>query len=90
MNVRSICSGQSRQRWENATIEALLANPVIHVDETSMSVNGQNKWVVVISVVLLFARRPEVPFTKHCGEESLRMGRQRQLRGTPMIPFSPS
>ena len=45
------------QRWENATIEALLANPVIHVDETSMRVDGQNQWVHVVSAGDLVLKR---------------------------------
>jgi transposase len=45
------------QRWENATIEALLANPVIHVDETSMRVDGKNQWVHVVSAGDLVLKR---------------------------------
>ena len=37
------------ERWEQETIEALLASPVIHLDETSMRVDGKNQWVHVVS-----------------------------------------
>jgi len=44
-------------RWEEATVEALLASAVIHVDETSMKVNGRNQWVHVVSAGNLVLKR---------------------------------
>ena len=42
---------------EAFTVEALLASPVIHLDETSMKVNGKNQWVHVVSVGNLVLKR---------------------------------
>ena len=44
-------------RWEAATVEALLAAPVIHLDETSMKVDGANQWVHVVSAGDLVLKR---------------------------------
>ncbi|NNF59196.1 MAG: transposase, partial [Rhodothermaceae bacterium] len=44
-------------RWEEATAEALLASPVIHLDETSMKVNGKKQWVHVVSAGNLVLKR---------------------------------
>lgn len=38
---------QSLQQWEHSAVEYLLKQPVIHVDETSMRVDGKNQWVHV-------------------------------------------
>ncbi len=37
------------EQWEQSAIEALLAMPSIHVDETSMRINKKNQWVHVYS-----------------------------------------
>ena len=44
-------------RWEQATVKALLAAPVIHLDETSMKVDGTNHWVHVVSAGDLVLKR---------------------------------
>lgn len=38
---------QSLQQWEQSAVEYLLNQPAIHVDETSMRVDGKNQWVHV-------------------------------------------
>ena len=35
--------------WERCAIERLLASPAMHVDETSLRVNGKNHWIHVYS-----------------------------------------
>lgn len=40
---------QSLQQWEQSAVEYLLNQPIIHVDETSMRVDGKNQWVHVYS-----------------------------------------
>ena len=35
--------------WERCAIERLLASPAMHVDETSLRVNGKNHWIDVYS-----------------------------------------
>ena len=57
----------SLQRWENQTTEALLASPVMHVDETSMKVNGKKQWVHVCSAGNLVLKRLHV----HRGLEAM-------------------
>jgi len=37
----------SLERWEQLAVKALLASPVLHVDETSMRVNRKKQWVHV-------------------------------------------
>lgn len=37
------------ENWEQSAMERLLKEPVIHVDETSMRVDGKNQWVHVYS-----------------------------------------
>lgn len=45
------------QAWEDQTVEALLASAVLHVDETSMKVNGARQWVHVCSAGTLVLKR---------------------------------
>jgi len=40
---------QALERWEQAAIERLLAMPAMHVDETSLRVEGKNHWIHVCS-----------------------------------------
>lgn len=45
------------QRWEDHTIQALLLSAVLHVDETSMKVDGTKHWVHVCSAGNLVLKR---------------------------------
>ena len=40
---------QALEAWEAAAIEKLLAMPVLHVDETSLRLDGKNHWIHVCS-----------------------------------------
>jgi hypothetical protein len=51
---------QALEAWETAAIEALLLNPAMHVDETSLRVDKKNQWIHVYSgedITLKFLHR---------------------------------
>ena len=51
---------QALEQWESAAIEAILKNPSMHVDETSLRVSKKNHWIHVYSsddITLKFLHR---------------------------------